>query len=153
MGLNKNRGFTLVEVMIVVAIIAVVAAIAIPNIMRMRCTANDKAALSAVRSIVTAMESYYMSQTPSSYLGAGLWALSSANPLYIDSSLGAGTKQGYRFLSIPLTQNSYFIWAFPQQFRTSGNFWYFYSNSNMWGLQGGSVYQWSWDNPGWRPVD
>jgi len=55
---RSERGFTLVEIMIVVAIIALLAAIAIPNILRGRTSANEAAAIGNIRALVTSMEMY-----------------------------------------------------------------------------------------------
>jgi prepilin-type N-terminal cleavage/methylation domain-containing protein len=54
----KKRGFTLVEIMIVVAIIALLAAIAIPNLLGARKTANDAAARANLRTLSTELETY-----------------------------------------------------------------------------------------------
>ncbi len=92
-----RKGFTLVEIMIVVAIIALLAAIAIPNLLRARLNANEAAAISSLRTISTACESFRATQSPLSY-PANLAALSGAVPPYIDNTLGGGTKQGYTFV-------------------------------------------------------
>ena len=55
---SANRGFTLVEIMIVVAIIALLAAIAIPNVLRGRTTANESAAVGNMRALVSSLEMY-----------------------------------------------------------------------------------------------
>ena len=54
----NRKAFTLVEIMIVVAIIALLAAIAIPNLLRARLSANDALAQSTLRTISTAIETY-----------------------------------------------------------------------------------------------
>ena len=55
---NNQSGFTLVEIMIVVLIIALLASIAIPNVLRARVNAHDATAKAALKSISTAMENY-----------------------------------------------------------------------------------------------
>jgi len=105
-----RRGFTLVEIMIVVAIIALLAAIAIPNLLRARLTANEAAAQASLRTISTAMES--LRSTTGSYesvagTDATLGFLGNPGvgvPPYIDTVLGCATppcaKQGYNFAQI-----------------------------------------------------
>ena len=57
--MNRTRaGFTLVEIMIVVAIIALLAAIAIPNVLRGRTTANESAAVGNMRALLSSLEMY-----------------------------------------------------------------------------------------------
>ena len=55
---RANQGFTLVEIMIVVAIIALLAAIAIPNVLRGRTTANESAAIGNSRALMSGLEMY-----------------------------------------------------------------------------------------------
>lgn len=89
-----KKGFTLVEVMIVVAIIAALAAIAIPNLMRARIQANETAAQAALKTILTA-QVMYIGGNPG--FAASLTALRNGIPQYIDSKLGSGSRNGYSF--------------------------------------------------------
>jgi len=56
--MRRNRGFSLIELLIVVGIILVIAAIAIPNLMRARIAANESAAASQLRTLNTAQIAY-----------------------------------------------------------------------------------------------
>jgi type IV pilus assembly protein PilA len=87
----RRKGFTLVELMIVLAIIAIVAAFAIPNLMRSRMAANETAAIGALRTLMAA-EGTYMNR----YNVYGTLAELSAEGL-IDSSLATGKKSSYFF--------------------------------------------------------
>lgn len=115
----KRGGFTLVEIMIVVAIIALLAAIAIPNLLRARHNANETAAIGSLRTISTASESYRAAQTPTTY-PANLGVLAGAIPPYIDATLGLGTKQGYNFAYALVDANRYTCTASPVTPGTTG---------------------------------
>lgn len=126
----KNKGFTLVEIMIVVAIIALLAAIAIPNLLRARHNANEAAAIAATKTISTACESFRAAQTPPSY-PANLLALSTAAPPYIDAALATGTRQGYTFAYVFVNTNQYTCNANPIVPNTTGTRGFFVDESGV----------------------
>lgn len=103
---RNQKGFSLIELLIVVAIILIIAAIAIPNMLRARMQANEASAVASIHAINTA-EISYSSAFPTvgfsgtlTNLGDGgtsPCAATSAASCYIDSVLGSGTKTGYVF--------------------------------------------------------
>src|SRR5215469_15939404 len=103
--MRKQRGFSLIELLIVVAIILIIAAIAIPNLLRARMAANESSAVASIRTINTAMITYNSSYptvgfaTALSNLGgtANPCVAAAADACLIDSVLSAGTKSGYTF--------------------------------------------------------
>ena len=68
---TAERGFTLIEIMIVVAIIALLAAIAIPNVLRGRTTANESAAIGNMRALISSLEMFR--SVNSAYPADDLW--------------------------------------------------------------------------------
>jgi len=105
--LSSNKGFTLIELMIVVAIIAIIAAIAIPNLLRSRMSANEAGAAGAMRTISTGEVGYQTAGfTDADGDGVGDYGSladladpdgAGATPPYIDTVLGGGVKHGYTF--------------------------------------------------------
>ena len=92
--LNK-KGFTLVEIMIVVAIIGLLAAIAIPNLLRAQMNARDQAVRSDLRTFSSAMESFRAAQNPPAYVTV-IGSLTTAVPPYVDSTwTSPATKRGH----------------------------------------------------------
>ena len=97
---NKEKGFSLIELLIVVAIILIIAAIAIPNLLRSKMAANEASAVGSLRTLNTACVTY--STTYGGYpanlsnLGPATTATSTTADL-IDSVLANGTKSGYAF--------------------------------------------------------
>jgi prepilin-type N-terminal cleavage/methylation domain-containing protein len=131
---RKNQGFSLIELLIVVAIILIIAAIAIPNMLRTKLSANEAAAVSNMRALVTAEATYTASYGNINGYAAQLTVLGPAancdqtHACLIDNKLGCAAepcvRDGYNFFltsdsaAAPFTD--YAITATPQQWGGSG---------------------------------
>ena len=143
MASKKDKGFSLIELLIVVAIILIIAAIAIPNLLRSRIAANEASAVGSIRTINTAEVTY-----SSSYPDCGFTTLTNlggsggnaSGAGLIDAVLANGLKSGYSFGATPSggstscgtgagTPNStYTVGGAPQNKQTGQR--YFYSDQS-----------------------
>lgn len=107
---TMKKGFTLVEVLMVVAIITLLTAVAIPNILRSKIIANDALAQASLRNIATALESYY--HTNHEY-PATVDDLTNLTPPYLTKDYFSTTQAGFIYAVPTLTSVSYTVTASP----------------------------------------
>lgn len=141
---RHEEGFSLVELLIVVAIILVIAAIAIPSLLRSKIAANQASAIESLR-VLGSSEVTYAAIYGNGYsttlaaLGpvpAGAVATPSAAGL-VDDLLANGSKSGYEFIYTPTLldstgrYNGFTIQANPQVAGTSGNDFYYEDQTHL----------------------
>ena len=136
-AVKKDQGFSLIELLIVVAIILIIAAIAVPNLLKSKMAANEASAAASSRTVATSNVTY-TSTYNIGYAGTlaqlgptsgACAAVSSACADLVDSVLSAGTKSGYSFnysapAAAPSTtapNNTFALLATPLTVGTTGH--------------------------------
>ena len=147
---SKQKGFSLIELLIVVAIILIIAAIAIPNLIRSKMAANEASAVASLRTINTSEVVYSSTYNVATVFSADLTSLSdggnaancapgaiptSAQACLLDSALAAATvapgKSGYTFTyAQTLGNGTYTVNAAPVTLNSTGVR-YFFTNETV----------------------
>ena len=138
---TKTKGFSLIELLIVVAIILIIAAIAIPNLLRSKMAANEASAVATLRTYNTSIISYenLYATTPAalSNLGPSTSPTSTAADM-VDNLLGSNAsgastpqKSGYSFTYTQGSSTTYTISAQPLTYNSSGQRSFFTDQSGV----------------------
>jgi type IV pilus assembly protein PilA len=128
--MTYQRGFTLLELMIVIALIMILAAVAIPCLTDSKISTNEASAVASLRAISTAEVSYQAvyggyAESLANLGGADPCTKSAETACLLDQSLAGGMKSGYRFVAVggnPSggSNTSYATGAAPEVFDRTG---------------------------------
>ncbi|MHC4663378.1 MAG: type IV pilin protein [Planctomycetota bacterium] len=112
--MKSHKGFTLLELMIVITLIAIITSIAIPNLLQSKITANESAVISTMRT-VSATEEIYKTRFGSYGTFDALLEAS-----LLDEVVAGGRKHGYTFSMITAAENDYACVATPDTIGSTG---------------------------------
>ena len=114
--MKDNKGFTLIELMIVVEIIAIVAAIAVPNYIRTRIQTNEAAAVASLRVILDAENSY---NTQYYVYANDITLLTNANPPFLSGGDWTQARNGYTY-RVEGEPTNFVAYAIPVEYNVTG---------------------------------
>ena len=125
--MSSQRGFSWIELLVVLVIMGIIAAIAIPRLHEAEMSGNESAAISSLRTIVTAQVAYNITS------GTGIYSsdlATLANAALIDSVLATGTKEGYVYTCTG-SKDFFVVTAAPQVPEQTGRRYFFADQSGV----------------------
>ncbi len=141
---DNSAGFSLIEVLVVIAVILIIASIAIPRLLQAKMVANESATVAALRSIATVQivydSTYQQGFAPTlAALGPppGNGQASAARAALIDEVLASGIRGGYNFVYVPIDNggqgkpDQYTVNANPVSPGQTGNRYFYVDQTNV----------------------
>lgn len=125
--MSSQKGFSWIELLVVLVIMGVIASIAIPRLHEAEMSGNESAAVSSLRSLVTAQVAYNITSGTGNY-SPNLSTL--ANATLIDSVLGTGSKEGYVY-TCTANEDFFSVTASPQVPGQTGRRYFFADQSGV----------------------
>lgn len=121
---GSKKGFTLIEIMIVVGIVSLLATLVVPQMLRSRMVANEVGTIAALRTIYGGCQGYYTNIAPHTY-PPDLLTLNTTIPPYIDAVLAnaispASARQGYFYTYTFIDDEHFSVIAWPVSFGRTG---------------------------------